>query len=448
MEQDAGAWWPAAAAALRAATDALGAARTRIAAVSVCATSGTVVAVDGSGRPAGPALMYGDRRAAAQAAAAHAAGEPRWRRLGVRIGASFGLPKLAWLCSQSAAAGAARHLWHASDVVVARLIGGVPPTDWSHALKSGYDVLAGEWPAEVLDALGIPGDLLPDVLPPTAVAGRVDERAAAATGLPARCEVRLGMTDGCASQIAAGADVGGRFAGVLGTTLVVKGASDDLLQDPSGAVYSHRHPEGHWLPGGASNVGGRALVEAFGADELPRLDAAAAGRGPVRCVCYPLTGIGERFPFSDENATAFWLGQPADEGERYRAILEGVAFVERLCHAHLSDLGARIDPPVVATGGGSRSAVWNRVRASVLGSPLEVAVTGESAFGACVLAAAGSLHPDFCSARAAMVRRGHIVEPETAEQDLLQDGYERFLNALVARGWVSERLSRAARAGS
>ncbi len=161
-EQDAGSWWPAVAAALAEVTGAV--ARVgRVVAVSVCATSGTVVALDRHGEPIGPALTYADQRAVAEAEVAQAAGSARWAALGLRVQASFGLPKWAWLVADRGSAVAT--LGHASDVVVRRLVaggrggvglGGAPvPTDWSHALKSGFDPLRQEWAMEAMEALGI-----------------------------------------------------------------------------------------------------------------------------------------------------------------------------------------------------------------------------------------------------------------------------------------------------
>ena len=50
---------------------------------------------------------------------------------------------------------------------------------------------------------------------------------------------------------------------MLGTTLVLKGVTPDLIKDPSGVVYSHRSPDGNWLPGGASSVGAGVILQAF-----------------------------------------------------------------------------------------------------------------------------------------------------------------------------------------
>jgi sugar (pentulose or hexulose) kinase len=437
VEQDATTWWPAVAGALRAATGALDpAARARIVAVTVSGTSGTVVLADRRGEPMGPALLYSDGRAAADAELAQRAGATRWRRLGLRIAPSFGLPKLAWLCRQPGVRDAAAHAWSATDLVVGRLLGASPPTDWSHALKSGYDALRLEWPADVYDALDVPLRLLPDVLPPTASAGLVGADASAATGLPRGCEVRLGMTDGCAAQVACGSAAPGDFVSVLGTTLVVKGVSEKLLVDPAGAVYSHRHVDGWWLPGGASNVGGGALAHGSGVRDLRALDRAAAERGPATVITYPLIGVGERFPVVDPNARSFLVGSPADDIERHRATLEGVAFVERLAYDRLAALGADIGASIASAGGGGRSAVWNRIRATVLDRTLLLPRNPTTAAGACVLAASGTLHPTLGDAAKAMVDIIGTVEPYAAERDALDASYEHFVAELRQRGWL------------
>lgn len=434
-EQDASAWWPAVVAALSQLADRLGSDRRSLAALSVCSTSGTVVALDGGMAPIGPALMYADQRAVPEAQAAQRSGAGRWESLGLRIQPSFGLPKWAWLLSQPEIGAAAARLAHACDVAVGHLIGGVPPTDWSHALKSGYDPQRREWAAEAMDALAIPARLLPEVRRPAEPAGRVCREAARATGLPEGCEVRLGMTDGCAAQLAAGASAPGRFVSVLGSTLVLKGASHRLIADPAGVVYSHRHPGGWWLPGGASSTGARALAAGFGNRRLAELDDLAARHGPARVVIYPLIGRGERFPFAAAGAEGFTLGDLAGEVERYRATLEGVAFVERLGYERLAALGAVADPPIAASGGGSASPVWNRIRAAVLGAPLVAKPAASTALGACILAAAGSLHPDLAAATAAMAVAGERVNPDEDDRDALERNYQRFVTAVIQRGW-------------
>ncbi|WP_405806631.1 FGGY-family carbohydrate kinase [Streptomyces sp. NBC_01187] len=438
-EQDARDWWPATAEALRQATSALPAGGAEVTAVAVSATSGTLVLADADDAPLGPALMYDDRRGADLNARAQEAGAPRWSALGLTVGPTAALGRVAWYARHAAEHPGAARVLHTPDLIGARLTGGPVPADWSHALKTGYDPRTGEWPAEVLDALGIPAGWLPDVRAPGSSAGTVSAGAAAKTGLPEGCEVRLGMTDGCAGQIATGAVRPGEFVGVLGTTYVLKGVTRDLLTDPSGALYSHRHPDGWWLPGGASNTGGEALAQ-VPSGRLPALDAAAEERGPAACVSYPLRREGERFPFVSGAARGFTLGTPADDAERHRADLEGVAFLERLALERIRALGVPVSGPLYAAGGGSRSPLWTRLRATALGMPLRVAARAETAFGAVLLAAAGTLHPSLEEAASAMTGgtgEGRLVEPEPSEKGALDDSYGRFVAELERRGWLS-----------
>ncbi|MBO1330647.1 FGGY-family carbohydrate kinase [Streptomyces sp. VRA16 Mangrove soil] len=433
-EQDASSWWPATAGALRRATSALPGLGREVRAVAVSATSGTLVPADAAGAPLGPALMYDDRRAADLNSLAQQAGSARWARLGLTVGPTAALGRIAW-CVRAYGASSVRQVLHTPDLLGLRLTGAPVPADWSHALKSGYDARAGEWAGEVFDALGVPAGLLARVAAPGTESGTVCASAAAETGLPVGCSVRLGMTDGCAGQLATGAVSPGQFVGVLGTTYVLKGVARELPLDPTGALYSHRHPDGWWLPGGASNTGGEALAATDPA-RLPTLDAAAAGRGPASCVSYPLRRDGERFPFVSGDARGFLLGSPTDDVDRHRADLEGVAFLERLALERVSALGVEVSGPLYAAGGGSRSALWNRIRASVLDRPLRIVARAETAFGAALLAASGTLHPDLTSAAAAMTGAAEEVAPVKAEQAALEASYDRFRTELAARGWL------------
>ncbi|GAA2781279.1 FGGY-family carbohydrate kinase [Saccharopolyspora taberi] len=432
-EQDASSWWPAVLGCLRDCTSQLGSRRSGITALAISATSGTVVLADRDGEPVGPALMYDDRRAGAEAMTAADVGARRWARIGITPSAGSGLARIAWLAADLPAD--AVRACHTPDLIAWKLVGHPVATDSSHALKSGYDVLDGEWASEVFEALHVPASLLPEVVRPTTVLGTVSAEAAELTGLPVGCEVRAGMTDGCAGQLACGAVDVGQFVTVLGTTLVLKGVSKELVHDPTGAVYSHLHPDGLWLPGGAANVGGSALSD-VDTSELSALDRAATERGPSSVVGYPLRGQGERFPFLAENASRFVLGEPRDRVDEYRSRLEGVAFCERLALHRLAELGAPADGPVRTAGGGARSLAWCRIRASVLNRPVLRVQEAGTALGAALLAAAGTVHSDLSTAAAAMVPAGEQVDPVGEEVSALDAGYRRFVAELADRGWI------------
>jgi sugar (pentulose or hexulose) kinase len=242
------------------------------------------------------------------------------------------------------------------------------------------------------------------------------------------------MTDGCAAQIAAGALTPGAWNSVLGTTLVLKGVTKDLIHDPTGAVYSHRHPDGDgWLPGGASNTGAGALTTMLPGADLDALDRAAIQLGrPVDATIYPLTKPGERFPFVAPEAVGFELGDVDDDLHRYVGVLQGVAFIERLAFEHLAELGAEPPRSVALTGGAVRSEHWNQLRADVLGVPVELPEAADPAYGMAVLAASGSTSVAETARR--MVRIGRVIEPRPSER--LTDLYGEFVAELDRRGYL------------
>ncbi|MER6910835.1 FGGY-family carbohydrate kinase [Streptomyces sp. NPDC000594] len=406
-EQSPDDWWTATVTAVRAAL--AGGDRPR--ALAVCATSGTVVLADDRGRARSPAVMYDDGRAPGR-------GPGRARLLHRLYGPGL--------------------ILHQADLITARLAGRPLPTDSSHALKTGYDPLGGAWtgPEE-------PG--LPAVVRPGTVIGEVDRAAAGETGIPAGTPLVAGMTDGCAAQIASGSLTVGSWNSVLGTTLVLKGVTAEPPRDPDGVVYSHLSPDGHWLPGGASNVGAGALTAAFPGVDPAALDTLAAAHEPAGALAYPLTGRGERFPFAAPDATALLLGTPVSRADHWAALLQGVAFAERLCLDHLDLIGAPVDGPLTFTGGAVRSAYWTRLRAGILGRTVRVPEVSEPALGMAVLAALGAgAAPSLAAAAGRMVRPGRTVVPE--HTDRFTEPYLALVAELERRGWLPSATAAHARA--
>ncbi|MFF8727339.1 FGGY-family carbohydrate kinase [Streptomyces sp. NPDC015171] len=427
-EQDPAEWWTAVCAACR---TALAGARARPAGVAVCGTSGTVLLTDDGGRPLGPALMYDDRRAAAEGA--------RLRSAGLAVQDTWALPKARWL---TAAHGPGR-IAHQPDVITAALTGHRVPSDSSHALKTAYDLRRESWP----ELTGLPAGTLPDVVRPGTRLGEVCGAAATATGIPAGTAVIAGMTDGCAAQIAAGALRPGAWNSVLGTTLVLKGAASAPVSDPAGVVYNHRAPDGTWLPGGASSVGAGVLTARFPGADPAALDARAAAFEPSGAVAYPLVSPGERFPFHAPGATALLLGDPESDADLWAALLQGVAFTERLCLDYLHQLGAPLDGPLTVTGGGARSAYWTQLRADVLGRPLTVPARTEPALGMAALAAYGTgAGAGLAQVAEGMVRPGATVEPRPGRTARFAEPYARLVGELEARGWLPRAVAGHARA--
>ena len=436
-EQDPEEWWRAVVIASKAALQGLRAEAIR--GVAVDATSGTILLLDERGRAVTPGLMYDDGRATEETKQVNAVGASMWAELGYnRMQASWGLPKLVWLLREKGKIAHGTWLAHQSDFINRRLVGQAVATDTSNALKTGVDLNKSEWPVEIFDALEIPNSILPKVARPGEQLGTICAKAADETGIPKGTPVIAGMTDGCAAQIGAGALRPGSWNSVLGTTLVLKGVSRELIRDPLGVVYSHRSPDGNWLPGGASSVGAGILGKHFPGRDLEALNL-KVGDHVSDVVVYPLLSKGERFPFQAAEAEGFMLGTPSDEIDLYAALLQGVSFIERLCFDYLDLLGAPVGGDLFLTGGGAKSRSWCQLRADVLGRVVSLPENAESALGMAILAAANG--GQVAETAAKMVRIRERIEPRPDRAGRLHDLYLKLVEELLRRGWIASALA-------
>ena len=429
-EQRVGDWWPAVRASIR---QTLGKSKESPDAVAVDSTSGTILAISEDGRPLTNAIMYNDARAVGEAEDLSEVGRDLEEALGYRIRPSFSAAKLLWLRRNDGNTfdGAWKFI-HAADYVSGRLTGAWAYTDHTNALKTGFDLVRYEWPGFLGD-LGIPPEKLPEVVPPGDQIGCVAGKASAETGIPPGTPVIAGLTDVCASQIASGAAGLGDWETTLGTTLVIKGVTRDLLRDPQGRIYSHLHPERYWMPGGASSTGGECLSARFPEVDLGKMDEMAMAVVPTDVVSYPLARMGERFPFVSHRARGFLLGKPVDDVELYAAQLEGVAYVEKMAYDILGDLGAEMGSSIFTVGGGARSEVWLKIRANILQKTLLRPRVPEAAMGVAILAASSQLNEGLGDLARRMVSIDLRVSPDPETSGKYEENYDRFRSEIDRR---------------
>lgn len=444
FEQDAEAWWQAACIALRQigeelATKCIDA--EAVIALSVSGTSGTFVPLNADYRPLRPALMYSDGRATAEVEHCNAVLADLTQELGYRFNASFALPKLLWLREHEP------DIWkrtcliaHQADYIIGQLTSFWGVSDYTNVLKTGYDLLNLHYPAALANEFGISSERLPRVVASGTPIGPLHTSVATDLKLSPRTLVVAGLTDGCASQFAAGATEPGAWVTSLGTTLTMKGTSTELIKDTQGRIYCHRHPEHGWLPGGASSTGGEVLARRFPNADLAAYNQRAAKLTPTSLLVYPLVKHGERFPFSTLDAEGFLVGASnAEEVARdlyYAACLEGVALVERLAYDVVRELGAPVEGPIRTVGGATRSHLWLRIRASVCNRPFVVPEVADPAMGTAVLAASGRLYPDLGSAARAMVHMTTEIEPNPDWVSVYEERYTQFKHELRKRSYL------------
>jgi D-ribulokinase len=381
--------------------------------------------------------MYNDNRSEKQVVRVQAASRAHQERFGFSFGSSYALTKLVWfkeerpeLFSQT------NRFIHAADYLSGQLSGEFVYSDTSNALKTGYDLLESCWPDFIERDLGIPIRCLPDIVPVGTQIGVVCSQASEETGLPSGTPVFAGATDGTAAQFASGATMPGDWNSTLGTTLVFKGVTRNLIPDPLGRVYFHRHPEGWWLPGGASNTGTDWIMSDQPGADFNLLDQQAALCLPTQLLRYPLIKPGERFPFIRPDARGFVVGHPSSPTENYAAGMEGLAMIERLAYETLAAIGLEVGERVYLTGGGAKSKLWTRIRASVLQKTLIQPKITETAFGAAVIAANGCWYDSISKASQAMVHAAETTSPDSNWAAYYEARFAEFTTELRKRGYL------------
>ena len=443
-EQDAESWWRAVSAAIR---DAIGQIRQshvgakRIKAIAVDGTSGTLVCVDRHGRCLRPPIMYNDGRADREAVELTERAGPFCAKLGYRIAASYAAAKIRWIQRHEPACfKSTRWFLHQADFVSNRLTGAFGATDYSNALKTCYDLVEERWPAWIDHFDGI-RQRLPEVVAPGTDLGKIDANIAKCLELPDHVKVVSGATDGMAAFVASGVTDIGDDNTTLGTTLVFKRLSDRLANDPRGPLYSHKMPDGRWLPGGASNTGGEWIARDFAHEDLATLDGTARPKLPSNHLAYPLARTGERFPFSRPDAEGFCEPRTTDRGVIYAAKLQGVALVERLSYEMLDKATGLAGRNIYATGAASRSDVWLQLRADVTQRTIHRPTHPSSAFGSAILAASATNFSDLWSAMHGMVRIARSFQPDASLAHIYDEKYDAFTDMLRQRGYLDGKTS-------
>jgi sugar (pentulose or hexulose) kinase len=377
VEQDPDLWWQGVCALLDAFSTTIPAGEVR--AIAVDGTSASLLLADAAGRPLGPALMYNDSRARTEA--------ERIRTLApARSGAhgpSSSLAKLLHLLAQ-APGSQARHALHQADWVGGCLSGRWGLCDENNALKLGYDAEQRRWP-DWLAALGLPPDLLPEVVPPGTPIGPLRAELADRWGFPTDTRIVAGTTDSTAGFLATGAREPGTAVTSLGSTLVLKVLSTVPLFAPEYGVYSHRLGD-LWLAGGASNSGGAVLLNFFTPGQLAELTPRLQPERPTGLYYYPLPAPGERFPIQNARLPPRIEPIPDDPVRLLQGLLEGMADIEARGYRLLAELGAPYPTEVRSVGGGAMNDAWTRIRADRLGVPVLRAEHQEAAYGAALLA--------------------------------------------------------------
>ncbi|MGN6475073.1 MAG: xylulokinase [Mycobacteriales bacterium] len=348
-------------------------------------------AVDETGTPLTPGLLYGDHRGRAGRNEADLLNSREFRSM------------LEWTAREAPNA----HGYWTAPAVAAAALGGSPTIDFgtAFALSPLWD---GDWKADALAEVGVRAEQMPPVQSDDGPVGSIRGAVHGA-----------GMADAWSEATVAGINSPGDVMVICGTTLIVWCVAAQHAEVPG--MWTIPHPLGELsILGGASNAGGMFVNWARRA-----LAGSTVEFDPRLVPIFVPYLKGERTPVHDISlrASIHGLDIGHDASAIMRAAYEASAFVAR----RLIDLSGVARTRIVASGGGTHDAQWMHALADCTGLPVDiVAVPEGAALGAAwqarVLAGLDEKHDVVRWARYA--RR---VEPDPAWVGPSEERYQRWL---------------------
>jgi len=320
------------------------------------------------------------------------------------ITATFALPKILWVKDNQP------EIWRRTckilfpkDYVRLRVTGEWH-TDRSEASSTLlYDKRTDGWSDEILDAVGIDRDKLPEILSSTDVVARLSTRSASELGLEEGTPLIAGCIDAAADCLASGTVEPGDISVRLGTCGAFHLVTRSKTGDPLGRVFSFYHclPERNILESVTpSGIAHKWFIEAFYKDKrklarerdlYSEMEAMAreAPLGSKGLIFHPYV-MGEHSPLRSSHLKSAFLGISSNHSKEdfARSVFEGMALSLNDCLLVLKQFSPNLKAIRLA-GGGAKSPFWRTIITDIFGVRTETTTVEDASFGAALLGGIG-----------------------------------------------------------
>ncbi len=461
-EQHPDLWWDGAQKSIRAVLEKSGVDAAQIGGIGLTGQMHGLVLLDAAGKILRPSILWNDQRTQAQCDEIHRRiGREKFIRITGNVALTgFTAPKILWVKENEPEVYAqAAHVLLPKDFVRYKLTGEFAMDKADGAGTVLLDLKARDWSDEVLSALDIPRAWMPPLYEGPQVTGQVTAEASALTGLKAGTPVMAGGGDQAAQAVGVGAVTPGIVALTVGTSGVVFATTPSALVEPEGRLHAFCHAvPGMWhFMGVMLSAAGSlqwyrdTLAPGMSFDDLLKeAESIAAGSEGLQFLPYL---SGERTPHPDPLARGAFIGLTIRHGRGHltRAVLEGVSFGLKDSFTLIQNAGSSTGSEqslgaitqVRASGGGTKSALWRQILASVLEAELVTVNTTEgAAYGAALLAGVGAgCWADVMAACNASVKITASTQPVQKEVEAYRKAYPIYRELYPALSSSFRRLA-------
>ncbi|MBS7654056.1 xylulose kinase [Candidatus Bathyarchaeota archaeon] len=279
--------------------------------------------------------------------------------------------------------------------------------DYTYITYTGlYDVKRMKWSDDLCEIFRIPFDKLPRIVRPWEIIGELSGKEAERCGLVGGIPIVAGAGDYPASCLGAGITKIGLCLDVAGTASILSASTDKVIPDKEfkTLLYTKAVVPELWIP--HAYVGGGGLCLRWFRDEIARYEkkiAEETGKDPYQVLdqyasqvpegsenLFFVPHLGGRIYPYNPRIKGVWLGfsWKHTASHLYRSILESIAYEYHYYFRIIRGLFKNIEfNEVRGIGGGSKSSVWNQIKADVLNIPYvllnreEYAVLGLAVLG-------------------------------------------------------------------
>jgi len=319
-------------------------------------------------------------------------------------------------------------------------LGDIPYTEGSSACETSlFDVEKGDWSWKLMDELGLPKDIFPEVKPNASKIATVTSRASNDTGLIEGTPVVVGSADTQYGLMGCGAISEGDIVAVGGTTTPIQLVINKPILDSKRRTWTNMHSmKGRWII--ESNAGRTGWVYRWLRDNI--LCEKPSGKRYEA-----MNKIAEASPPGSNGLLAylgphiFKSGPPYWEDDRLgdlpvpptligsakftlndlaRAIIEANCYAVRANAEQLTEITGLKVNKMEFCGGNSKSLLWMGIQANILGKPVIVPRERDAtAVGAAICASVGTgIYNSIAEATKDMV---HMEEPIIPNPELAKN---------------------------